>query len=226
MVVAVSHIRRESGLVLGVNPHGQIVPPHEGQRRIGAVVDHGLGFHIGAAGIHGDAHHAAHPVEGLGFAHPDGDGTVGVLLRGGFQGHEGGGTVMLGPVELHAAGYPRARDADHGGLDDGVLIDEFVVVVLIHRAVDLAAQFRQQHDFHMLVFQRVGIVILVDRLVGQAVGVGHGINTARRSLIGFLFQKEGQGIGGVRLIGRDGHRFMLENNVHRQTFLSFWGSFG
>ena len=223
MVVAVGHIRREGGLVLGVYPHGQIVPPHKGQGRVGAVVDHSLGFHIGAAGVHGDTNHAAHPVERLGFAHPDGDGAVCILFGGRFQRHEGGGTVVLGPVELHTAGHPRAGNAHHGGLDDGVLVDKLVAVVLIHRAVDLAAQLRQQHDLYVLVFQRVGIVLLIYRLVGQTVGVGHGINTARRSLIGFLFQKEGQGIGGVRLIGRDGHRFMFENNVHRQTFLSFLG---
>ena len=166
MVVAVGHIRREGGFVLRVNPHGQIVPPHEGQGRVGAVVDHGLGFHIGAAGIHGDAYHAAHPMERLGFAHPDGDGTVCILFGGRFQRHEGGGTVVLGPVKLHAAGHPRAGNAHHGGLDDGILVDKLVVVVLIHRAVNLAAQLRQQHDLHVLVFQRVGIVLLIHRLVG------------------------------------------------------------
>ena len=178
MVIAPFHIRREGRLVILVNADCQIVPPHEGQGRVRGIVHNGLGLHHRGAGIYGDAHGGAHAVEGLRFAHPAGLRAVSVLLQGGFSGHEGGGAVMLGPVELHAAGHPWPCQTDHGGLDAHILINKLIAVALLHRAVNFAAQLRQQLHVDVFVGECDPVVGLFHRLVAQPIGVGNGIDPA------------------------------------------------
>ena len=214
VVIAPLHIRREGGLVVLVDAHGQVVPPHERQGRVRAVAHDGLRLHHGGAGVDRDADRGAHPVEGLRLAHPAGLRAVRILLQGGLRGHEGGGPVVLRPVELHAAGDPRSRQTDHGWLDADVLVDELVAVALLRGAMDFSAQLRQQLHLDVLVLQGDHVVGLVDRRVAQPVRVRDGVDPAGRPLIRLFLQKERQFVRLRRHIRRQDPLFALHFNSH------------
>ena len=215
VVIAPLHIRRKGGLVVLVDAHGQVVPPHERQGRVRAVAHDGLRLHHGGAGVDRDADRGAHPVEGLRLAHPAGLRAVRILLQGGLRGHEGGGPVVLRPVELHAAGDPRACQTDHGRLDADVLVDELVAVALLRGAMDFSAQLRQQLHRDVLVFQGDHVVALIDRRVAQPVRVRDGIDPAGRPLIRLFLQKERKFVRLRRHIRRQDPLFAL--HFHHDT---------
>ena len=56
-----------------------------------------------------------------------------------------------------------AREIDHGGLDAHILINKLIAVALLHRAVNFAAQLRQQLHFDVFVGE-------CDHVVGLSTG--------------------------------------------------------
>ena len=196
-------VRRKYGLVVLVHAHGQIVPPHERQRRIGAVVDHRFYLDQRTSRIDGDARHAAHAVEGLRLAHPAGHGAVGILDGRRLRRHKRSRPVMLRPVEFDAAGHPRPGQPDHGRLDAYVAVDEFIAIALQHRSMDFSTQFRQAFNRNILILQRHHVVSLHHGHIAQLIRVRQGINSPRRPLIGLFLDKKRQFVGLSGDIGGD-----------------------
>ena len=201
VVVDPLHIRREDGAVVLVHRNGQIGPPHEQLGLGGAVVHPHLGPDVAPARFDGHAHHALHAIEGIHLAGPHGSGAVAVLLKRGLQGKEGGGTMVLRPVELDAAGDPCARQAHQSGLDHLVAIDEIVLAHLVPAAEDLSAQRGQHLGCDVLVFQLVDFVFHIPLFIGDAIGIGQGIEPPAGALIGLLFKEHGQLVGFFGYVG-------------------------
>jgi hypothetical protein len=64
------------------------------------------------------------------------------------------GTVVLWPVELDAAGDPRSGEADKGGFDDVLAVEEIVVVVgFVLAEEDASADFREHDEADEFVFE-------------------------------------------------------------------------
>ena len=110
---------------------------------------------------------------------------------------------MERPVELHAAGRPRAERPDQAGLDHMLAVKKVVAGRLVARRKDLAADFGQNDHLQPVVLQphrRVGLLLTVRPIDGQRRLVG--IGSSRRALMIATFGKEGHfllrriGIGG------------------------------
>ena len=67
--------------------------------------------------------------------------------------HIGRRPVMLRPVKLDAAGDPRSGQSNQRRFDHTVVVNKVIVVCLIQRALDTAAQFRKDHDLQVVIFQ-------------------------------------------------------------------------
>ena len=133
--------------------------------------------------------HALHPVHRFVLAQPDGAAAVGVLFDRVLDRHEGGGTVVLRPVELHAAGDPRAQQTDQRRLDDVLAVEEVVAVRLVQADVDAAADLRQDHQPDVFVLEVDCLVWLVELLVANPVGEGIRIHLAAAALIDPLVEE-------------------------------------
>ena len=196
------HIRREDALGIVVHRNGRIGPPQEGLREIGAVIELAPDLDIGLIGIEGEGHFALGTVHliDLGELHAG----ASVLIPGDAPvgGAVGGRAVMLGPVELDAAGDPRAGEAHQRRLDHLVVVDEVVAVGFIHGALNAAAQLGQHHDFQIIVFQPYGGVGLKRLFIEDLVHHGQRIHLAAGTLIDALFQKHGIFVGLADAVGR------------------------
>jgi hypothetical protein len=109
-------------------------------------------------------------------------------------------TVVLGPVELDAAGDPGAGETDERRLDDVLTIEEVVAVDLVEADVDSAADLGQNHQPHEAVLQMDGFPGFNDRLAGDAVDQRQRIDVTTAALIDALFEKHGIEVGGRRQV--------------------------
>src|SRR5580700_3610745 len=103
---------------------GDVSPPKKGLSLLSAVVQPHFELEHGSAGAQADAVHSFHSRHGIVVAAPYGDGAVWVAFHGGFDRHEGCGTMVLRPVELDATGDPGASEPHEGGLNDVLTIEE------------------------------------------------------------------------------------------------------
>ena len=67
------------------------------------------------------------------------------------------------------AGHPRADQPDQGRLDDMLMIDEIVVVAFIDRLEQPPANFRQNADAHVFVFEIDDVIGFVGLFVRQRI---------------------------------------------------------
>ena len=140
-------------------------------------------------------------------AHPHRHAAVLALLDLDVGGHERSGTVVLRPVELHAAAHPRAGESDERGLDHVVAVEKVVVAVLLVLGdVDAPAEFWQEHEAHVLVLERHGVVFLHRRRVVHLVDERHGIHLPARALIDPLLEEH-------RVLLRFAHRIRLNRDL-------------
>ncbi len=216
MVGHVTDVGREERLIALVHADGRVGPPQERLHQRRAVVDPHLQLDQRLARMQAHAVHPLHPQQRIMVAEPDGLRAVGVLFDVEVDGQEGGGAMVLRPIELDAAGDPRPGQADQGRLDDRLPVDEVVAVGLVLGDVDAAADLRQQHDAEILVFQPNGLPGAIGRRLGDPIGAGQGIDPAAAALVDPALQEHrvalgqvGQ-IGGDHLLGdADGHRVVL-----------------
>ena len=159
------HIGREHALVFIIYLHGRVRPPEERLRQRGAVRNATLDLQIGTAGAQGEARHPLLVEHPLHLVLPDRYAPVGILHDGAVHGQVGARTVVLRPVELDAAAYPRPRQAHQCGLDDVVIVHEVALLDLVVRHLDAAAQFGQDHHLDIFVLQVDGLPLLVHFLV-------------------------------------------------------------
>ena len=106
MEIHIGDVFGEEDLVAFVHGNCGIFPPQEALCHGGAVAQLHAGFQISTAGAQDDAHHALHPVDGVVLGQPADDAAVAAFLRFKVAGQEAGRPVVVGPVELHAAGDP------------------------------------------------------------------------------------------------------------------------
>ena len=92
------------------------------------------------------------------------------------------GAVVVRDVPLDAAGYPCADQADKRGLDDVLTVNEIVVIRLVHRGEDTAADLRQHADLYVFVFQIDHLVGLVALFSGERVVKRIGVHAALGAL--------------------------------------------
>ena len=169
-------VRREDALISIVHLDGRISPPQEGLRHVGTVVHAALDFQVGAAGAQGETSHTLLVEHLLHLAHPHADAAIGILLDAGINGHEGGRTVVLWPVELDATTDPRTRQSHEGRLDDVVVIDEVALGYLVISHLYATTQLRQYHHLDVLVLNPDGQIVLVHLLVAHRFDDGVGID--------------------------------------------------
>ena len=209
----VGDIRREEELVLVADQDGHVHPPEEGLEEGGAVVELDLEFDPGAAGAQTDADHALGALQGIVVTEPDRATAVVVFLDQVVDRHRGGGPVVQGPVELHAAGDPRPEEADHGRFDHVLAVDEVVPVGPVTGDVDAAPDLGQEHQLQVLVFEPNGAVRAVRFLAGQAVGDGVGIDPAAGPLVDAPLQEHGVRVRKTGDVGGDGHGLFAGHDV-------------
>ena len=94
----------------------------------------------------------------LNFRAPDGFTAIGNFLNGPVQRVKRTGTMVLRPVKLDSARNPGTCQPDQGRFDHPIIIDEVVSVGFIQRHLHPAANFRQNHDFKITVFEIEGFI--------------------------------------------------------------------
>ena len=197
------HIGREDGLGIIVDRNRRVRPPQEGLRHAGAVVELADDLDVGLSGIEADLRDSLGAVHLVHVMQQHGHAAVLIL-----QGHiihrkEGGRPVMLGPVELDAAGDPGTGQAHQRRLDHVIVIDKIIAVRLVIGPLDPAAQLRQHHHLQVLVFQPDRRVLLVGLRLADLLHRGIGIYLAAASLIHTLVQENGIFLRFSDLIGGD-----------------------
>ena len=150
-------------------------PELERMALVGRVDEDVVAGEVAPPACERDPDQPAHPVDGLGLADPDGGAAVRVLHHGVVDRHEPGGPVPVREVPLDPAGDPGARHADQARLDRGLPVEPLVAVRLVERAVDAAAELREDHELDVLVLQHHGAIsprhLLVSEPLAERVGV-------------------------------------------------------
>ncbi len=214
MVADIFHVRRKDGFILGIDPHGQMVPPHKRQRQVCSVIKERLRFQIGFPRVKGNPHRAPQPMERFRLSQPTSYGTIRIVLNRGFHGSKGGGPVMLRPVEFNAAGNPRSGQSHQRWLNHRVLVDELIAVVFALGAIHFPAKLRQQIHLDVLVGKRDHVILHFHRRIAQLIADRDGIYPAACSLIGLSLDKIRHFIGLARHIGKDGPSLFFTGNAH------------
>ena len=184
-------VGREHRVVMVVHHHGGIGPPQEGLRERSAVIDLHLYFDISLARMEREALHpfgAEHPFH---FVAPHGLASVGILLYGEIRRKERGGTVMLRPVELDAAGNPRAGESHQCRFHHLVVIDEMTFLHLVVCHVDASAQFGQNHHLDIFVLDEQGMIEFVRLFVRNLLDYRIRVHRTATALIHPLFEEDG-----------------------------------
>ena len=189
MVGHVMHIRREEALVRLVHLRRNIRPPEECLDEGGPIVSAHLQLDRRFLRVKADAVHSLHAGHRIVVAAPDGDTPIGMMLDLNVNRHEGGGAVVLGPVELDAPGNPRAGQADQGRLDHILPVKEVISIRLVLTDMDTPSDLRQDHHPEELILQmhRIPGALLAD--LADPVEKREWINFAATSLIDALFKK-------------------------------------
>ncbi len=202
VVIDGGHIGREDALV-GIAPfHRRVGPPEEVARRVVAVEHLASDLDERLVGIEGKPRHHLQTAHRLHLAEPDGLGAALPLRNGEVHRHESGGSVVLRPVELDAAGNPGPHQPHQRRFDHLVVIDEVAIHHLVVGTVDTPPQLRQQHHLDKVVLQPDRLIGLHLLLAGEGVDHPIGIDSPRGALIDPLLEKHGVGIFGAYLVGR------------------------
>ncbi len=199
-----AHVGGEEGLVVVVRLGGHVGPPQEGLDLVGAVDQVAAQLDERAAGAQAYAVHALHAREGVVVGAPDRRRSVLIVLDEGLGRQVRGGPVVLGPVELDAAGDPRPEQADQGRFDDLVAVEEVVARGLVVADVDAPAQFGQDHQPHVLVLQVHRVPLPRGLLLGDLVDERQRVDRARGALVDALVEVGRVAVGLAGLVGVDG----------------------
>ena len=203
VVVDGGHVRGEDALRVVIDRHGGVGPPQEGLGQAGAVVQLAPDLDVGLVRVDGEGHLALGAVHLVNLGKLHGLAAVGVFADAPVHRGKGGGPVVLGPVELDAAGNPRPGEAHQRGLDHLVVVHEVIAVGLVIGPLDAPAQLRQHHHLNVLVFQEDGSVGLVLLFIQDLVHHGQGVDLAAGALVDALFQEHGVTVRLADAVGGD-----------------------
>src|SRR5450756_3049134 len=96
--------------------------------------------------------------------------------------------MMLWPVELNASARPWPGEADQRGLDDGLVINQIVVVRLVLQRVNAPAEFRQDQRADEFVLDPNRLPFPIYRFFCDAIRERQWIHFPAAALIYALFQ--------------------------------------
>ena len=99
------------------------------------------------------------------FIHPYRDTSVSIFLNSRIYRHVGAGAVMLRPVKLNAAWNPRSGKPYQSRLYHMIIINEMTFSNFIVCHLYTSAQFGQNHDLNVFVFDKNSIVFLIHFLI-------------------------------------------------------------
>ena len=206
------YVRREHGVGVLVHRHGGVGPPQEGLGQVRRVVQPPLYLNVGLPRVQGDGRGALGAVHPVCLPHKHRAGAVLPPLQGVVHRGEGGGPVVLGPVELNAPGHPGAAQPHQGGLYHVVVVDKVVAVCLVQRPLDAPPQLGQHHHLQVLVLQKHRLVGYVLLLVGDFLRHWEGVHLPRAALVGPVLQKQRGRLRTAGTVGGDGDFFFP--NLH------------
>ena len=205
---SVLRARREDHLIVVVGVHRHV---GEAQHRLHSrrlVQDLHRGFEISLAGPQRIADCPAHLMPEFQLAHPDGLAAVGVLFHRVLHGAECAGAVVMRDVPFHAARDPSSDQPDEGGLDHVLPVDEVVVVGFVDALEQTSAEFGQDAQPDVLVFEMDQGVGLIDLPARERIVHRVGIHRALSALRLPTEEEHRVRLGSAGQVGRD-DRFLL-----------------
>ena len=152
-----------------------------------------------------DADHAFHPQHGIVFAQPHRAAAVGMLLDGGVDRHIRRRPMMLRPVELDAAGYPRSKQSHQRRLDHVLAVEKIVTIGLVEARMNASPDLGKNHQLDEFVLEENGLIGGIYLFKSYAVSKGIGINLPAASLVNPLLEKHGIGVGFLNRISGNCH---------------------
>ena len=183
--------------------HRRIGPPQKRLRQRCPIREPHLDFEICLAGIERETVHAARADHAVDLVAPDGRRAVIAGNDIDVDRLKRAGPMMLRPIELDPAADPGPRQADQRRLDHAVVVDEVIVVRLVERHLNPAAELGQNHDLEIFVFEKDGVVVARRLLVGNRLHHRIGVNCPAAPLVHALFQEERIGVRLASLIRGD-----------------------
>ena len=196
-----------------VDRHRRVRPPEEGLGHGGPVVELSAYLDIGLSRIKGECRDSLGPIHLIHIVYQQGFAAVLIFLQLIIGRHKGGRPVVLGPVELDAAGDPGAGQAHQGRLDHVIVIHKIIVVGLVIGPLDPSAQLRQDHHLQIFVLQKDCLVLLILFLMADLLRRRIGIDLSAASLIDSFFQEHGILIRFPRLVGGNRHPFLPDSDL-------------
>ncbi len=174
--------RRIDHLVVVVGVHRRVGEAQHGVHHRRPVHDANRRVQVRLARPQRIAHRPSHALAHFQLSHPHGFAAVGVLFGPILDRQERAGAVVVGNVPLHPARDPGADQPDERRLDDVLVVEEIVVVGLVHRFEHAPADFGENADADILVFEIDHLVGLVRFNVGQLVVQRIGVDSALGAL--------------------------------------------
>ena len=161
------HIGWEHALISIVYLNSRIRPPKEGLRQISAIAHTTLYLEISTAWTQRKASHTLLVEHPLQLVHPYGNRTILVLNNSAIHRHKGTGTMVLRPIKLNTARYPRASQSHKCRLHHMIIIDEMTLLDLIISHLDASTQFGQNHNLDIFVLKIDGLVVFIGLLIAD-----------------------------------------------------------
>src|SRR5690606_29373990 len=123
------------------------------------------------------------------------------------------GPMMLGPIELDPTTNPRPREAHKGRFDHLIVIYEMIVIGSIERHLNSTTEFRQDHDFQILVLKENSIVGAVFLLTRNRFDHRKRVHGTAAALVDAFLQEERMRLGSASLVG--GNKDLLPPGAYR-----------
>ena len=225
MEIHTTYIPREEDVIIFMHRNGGVFPPEEGVP-VGCTIEYAdRCFQYRGIRSQTKGYHSLHPVKRIIFRQMYRHGTVRFCFCGKIHWQECRRTMVVWPVELHAAGDPGTQRTDQSRFDDTLAVEKVISGTLVHRTEDPPSQFRQNGYGNVFVFQQNGGIFFVgNNTVMGTVHHGIGIRIAAGTLMYPVFRKHGQGFRGWFRVGGDG-QFQYS---YRHEVSPFWflGSYG
>ena len=147
------YIRRKYGLGIIVYQNRRVRPPKKSLRQGRPVIELPRDLNICLARVQGYPGDTFCPVHLIHIMTQHGSAAVPGVLNFKIHRQKSGGSVMLWPVKLNAAGNPRSCKPHQRRFDHLIIIHKVVSVCLIVSPLNSSSQFRQNHNLQIFVLQ-------------------------------------------------------------------------
>ena len=203
-------VRREDGLRVVVHRNRRIRPPEKRLRKRRAVIELHVDFQVCPVGKQRHRRHSLGAEHVFDLADEDAAASVRVFPYFAVHRIERARPVMLRPIEFNPAGNPGPRKAHQRGFDHLIVVYEIVAVRFVVRALYAPAEFRQNHDEQVFIFEAERLIDNVARFVADRFDDGVRVDFSRAALIDAFFEENGVFIRRSCGVGRN-RDFLLPN---------------